>query len=350
MDRVPSGSTAAFPAGGGGPLPRLTAMRCFGALAVLIFHLNRWDILSANPRLSQVGYAGVAFFFVLSGLVLGWGTREGVATLTFYRRRIARVWPSHLVMLLVAAVLPVNAVGKSLPLAVPNVLLVQAWFTDYRVVYGFNGVSWSLSCELFFYLCFPLAVVILRRLPRRARWGVCAGSLVLELLAYIAAPELVYHLPGARFAEFLLGLVAGLELRSGWRPRIPAVAVVVLVVLGIAVSTMVPLPYANSILAVPFLSALLCAALADLRGAPGWLTRPWLVFAGELSFAFYLVHELVIVNFRPHLTTHPVVNVAVVVTLSLGSALALHLLIERPANRLLRGRPRPSSRPDPMPL
>ena len=69
-----------------------------------------------------------------------------MSTGKFYRRRFARVWPSHFVTLLVSLVVPVVAVSRGLTEAVPNLFLFQAWSRRRGVIFGMNGVSWSLSC------------------------------------------------------------------------------------------------------------------------------------------------------------------------------------------------------------
>jgi peptidoglycan/LPS O-acetylase OafA/YrhL len=45
----------------------------------------------------------------------------------FYRRRFARVYPSHFAMLLVAAIVPFVPVDRSFPSAVASAALAQSW-------------------------------------------------------------------------------------------------------------------------------------------------------------------------------------------------------------------------------
>jgi peptidoglycan/LPS O-acetylase OafA/YrhL len=42
--------------------------------------------------------------------------------------------------------------------ALANVSLLHAWLPKMSVYFGLNSVTWSLSCELFFYLVFPLLI------------------------------------------------------------------------------------------------------------------------------------------------------------------------------------------------
>jgi peptidoglycan/LPS O-acetylase OafA/YrhL len=71
-------------------LDSLTGLRFFAALAVVLVHVGgqfataRWLL-----TVESYGYAGVSFFFVLSGFVLTWSHREQSAG-RFWWRRFAR--------------------------------------------------------------------------------------------------------------------------------------------------------------------------------------------------------------------------------------------------------------------
>jgi peptidoglycan/LPS O-acetylase OafA/YrhL len=318
-------------------LPRLTALRLFAAGVVVVFHLDQWQVASLPASLSELGFVGVAFFFTLSGFVLAWGTAPALPSRRFYRHRFARIWPSHMVMLVVAALVPVVAATRGWEVALPNVFLVQAWWTDPETAFGMNGVAWTLSCEAFFYACFPLTVRLLRVTPRPLHWIAALLALAASAYAGLQDPGLAEHLPLLRFSEFFLGVVGGLALREGWRPRIPPVAAAALLILGLAISTRLPFPLPNVIMAVPFLVVLLSAAGLDLRDKPGWLRSRALIFGGEASFALYLVHELAIINLS-WLEAPAWTQALIMVAVSVSGAVMLHLAVERPFNKLLRGR------------
>src|ERR1700724_2566259 len=88
-----------------GRLPSLTGLRWFAAFGVFGFHMLHSPELSADPGMRAVltvafqsGAAGVTFFFVLSGLVLTWAARPEDRAVAFWRRRVARVVPNHVVV------------------------------------------------------------------------------------------------------------------------------------------------------------------------------------------------------------------------------------------------------------
>jgi peptidoglycan/LPS O-acetylase OafA/YrhL len=309
------------------------------------FHLQEWHVWSP-ARAFASGYGGVAFFFVLSGFVLTWTWRPGDTPRRFYRRRFARVYPNHLAGLLAALVVPVVAVDRGGRLATPlNALLLQAWPRDPRIVYSLNGVDWSLSCEAAFYAAFPFALLALLRLGRRARWLV-AGAYFAAFTAYLAA-DTYGHAHGlggfsanplVRGGEFLLGVAVALDVRDGRRLRVPVWVTLVLLALAGLATRNVSDPAAEVPIAALAAVALAATASADLSRRPGPLGHRALVYAGQASFAFYVVHELVIVNLR-HAGLHGPAGAAAMLLAAAVAAVALHELVERPAQRRLsRGR------------
>lgn len=138
-----------------------------------------------------------------------------------------------------------------------------------------------------------------------ALWAVAAGAVAVALT--IASPALLAVLPGgqsagnwppARFPEFLLGVaVACLVRRGAWRGPglVPSVAVAVAVAGFAAADRWPSSPLALAGFTLVGFTALIAAlARADVAGVRTVLSSGPLVALGERSFAFYLVHLLVI--------------------------------------------------------
>lgn len=166
---------------------QLTGIRFVAAFWVLAYHLqgpfNVLGLLSI-PILAdvmRVGRLGVDLFFALSGFILThtYLTRMGgslhlKATLKFWWLRLARIYPVHLVMLIIAGLAvfaQAQVRGESVdrdwwnPIDfVKNLLLIQEWGPDPQR--GWNFVAWSLSMEWLAYLAFPVLVLILWRLHK----------------------------------------------------------------------------------------------------------------------------------------------------------------------------------------
>lgn len=79
-------------------LDSLTGMRWWAAFFVFAYHMGNLAPFKGQS-LMNFGYTGVSFFFVLSGFVLTWSARPRVGARQFWWRRVARIWPSHMVAL-----------------------------------------------------------------------------------------------------------------------------------------------------------------------------------------------------------------------------------------------------------
>ena len=148
--------------GRGARLNALTSLRFFAAFAIVIHHSRIFllpsETLSAWP-LDQ----GVSLFFVLSGFILvhvypELPTKEAIKS--FWLARIGRIWPAHLVALIL--VLTVSGTqtlgGDSLLIFLANLSMIHGWVPSREFFFSFNALSWTISTELGFYALFPLLI------------------------------------------------------------------------------------------------------------------------------------------------------------------------------------------------
>ncbi|WP_406038748.1 acyltransferase [Micromonospora sp. NBC_00898] len=352
-------------------LDSLTGLRWIAALMIFCLHIQSESNFFVADSLAQqamnsllaAGRSGVSFFYILSGFVLAWSVRPTDTASRFWWRRFSKIYPNHFVTFLIACLL-VSWRGMEVidfERLFYNLTLLHSWVPGRADIwYSFNGPSWSLSCEAFFYLCFPLLYAGLRRL-RPVAWWVIAGTsaLVIAVLPFgikvfhepfgWSEHFVVYHLPPVRMIEFLLGMCLALLVRAG-RWRGPGMTVSILVVLaGMTVAAYVPEQYGlarDAACTVLGYSLLLpAAALADVRQSRSIWRAPRLVYLGEVSFAFYMVHEICLYAVRhtfgddePH---RPTVAAAVLVLatfcMALVAAMILHYAVELPMMRLLTG-------------
>lgn len=330
----------------------LTSLRWFAALAVLFSHDA--ESFGALDRVATRGYLGVSFFFVLSGFILTWSARPGTTKATFWRRRFARVYPSHFVMWLAMWPLVSFLGSNNVTLeSVTSLFLVQAWVPDKTVFWGWNSPAWSLACELLFYALFPFAILLLRRLTLRAGWTLVAVAWALSAAAQIGAAmhspwldDYAYTNPLLRLPEFLLGIVLGLTVLSGWRPRVRHTGGVALALAGVCLVVAVvdpfgPKAYVDVVAPWLFAAIIVSSLMLEQRaGAYGrFMSSRVMLALGELSFAFYLVHDKIVKGFDRQLGFPPgLPRVAVEVALSLAGAYVLNRMVERPMEVRLSGR------------
>ncbi|WP_432093173.1 acyltransferase family protein [Streptomyces sp. bgisy100] len=345
-------------------------MRWAAAFLVFIFHVKAFDYFGGGFGLVLSGIlggggVGVSFFFILSGFVLAWSFRENERALTFWRRRIARVYPVHLATAATALALAFTLVPglrpSGTPEALANLLLVSSWKEQWWQ--ALNPVSWSLTCEAFFYAAFPAIFAVLRRLgPRSLAALTMAGTAAVILVPCVnLAFALGWspHFPLVRLPEFVVGAAACRLVRLGaWRgPGLGTSAALSL----IGYILIWPLPSAFGYAACTVIG-LVClisaAAVADLDGTPTGWRDPRLVRLGEWSFAFYMIHILVmrtgeqLFSVSPRLDIAPALAATTAAFLvSLGLAWALYAVVEQRCRHwILRGIPTPEATAVPPPV
>ncbi len=342
-------------------LAALTGARGVAAWFVVLYHIRPGLSATASPALMTVlgkGYLAVDFFFMLSGFVL-WLTygehirAEGLREVPrFLGRRIARIWPLHMVILAAAAALALifDVTGRhsdhypwaELPL---HILLVQNW--GFTSALSWNDPAWSISCEWAAYLLFPL-------LALGANWR-RASSVTLILTAVLLA--LLLHtlmsrggaatlgvdiprfgLPRA-LVEFTMGtLVCTLWQRWRHRPARPASAAAIVATFVLVLTATAKLP---ETLGLPLFFAALLLALASTAAHPANpLGARALVWLGEISYATYLVHFIGYVVFKLLFVDDPFAvplpALAGFLLLTLIASAGLHRFIELPAQTALR--------------
>jgi len=208
--------------------PDIDGLRALAVLSVMVFHLNK-------PWLPG-GFMGVDVFFVISGFVVTSSLTQSTASnfwhfiTQFYARRLARIMPALLVVLLCTIICA-------------TLFIPQAWLSqlsEETARFAFVGLSnfklehnldtyfaprteynpythtWSLGVEEQFYLLAPLLVYFwLKAAQKRNLLGIKITQRVLMLAALVslclciwatsAKPALAFYSIAARFWELAAG-------------------------------------------------------------------------------------------------------------------------------------------------
>ena len=284
----------------------LDSWRGICALSVVLFHLNAG--VHFHEQLNN-GYVAVDFFFVLSGFVIGSAYLDRIGDLgdlaRFSLRRVGRLYPLHLAVLLVYLGLELGRVALGSPHTFTGERTWPAFFADLFLLQGFNGwdltwnmPAWSISIELWTNLAFAvLALAVGRRLPWVAAAFAAVMTVLLALTPEVPSPfseKEVDILNGAFqcVMEFFLGVAGfslftwlrGLGLKPpGWL-EFPAVIAAVLTFAFIG--ELPGLAPGYIFFAVVMIFAFEAGPVARA------LKRPWPLRLGEISYSIYLSHSL----------------------------------------------------------
>jgi peptidoglycan/LPS O-acetylase OafA/YrhL len=294
----------------------LDSLRGVCACMVVLLHFITQGTIANLPVVTN-GFLFVDFFFVLSGFVIGssYGPRlvEGFSVGRFMWLRLGRIYPLHLVMLLVflafelvfALLLPGLAHRRpfegafSVESFLQSLLLVQIFFGPDGTPW--NGPSWSIAAELWTYLIFAL---LLRHL---ARWivPICLAIVLLAPLHLAHQSDRyinVFH-DGA-LVRCLFGFALGI---LGWRcaaraqaislPRAAdhgvELAMVAATVAFVSVAGSGPL----SLAAPPLFFAAVLVFSRERGVVSGLLKRAPFVLVGTLSYSIYMIHGFLYYRF-----------------------------------------------------
>jgi peptidoglycan/LPS O-acetylase OafA/YrhL len=301
----------------------------------------------ALPRFAYAlirgGYLAVTTFFVLSGFVLA---RSYVSTpwtgknlLRYGAGRFARVYPVYVLSLAVVApfILADRTPGKA-PLVAAHGFLLQGWLGHIPV--NWNTPAWSLSCEIFFYLSFPLAAAFMQDAAWPKTLAIAAAACCLTRALWAAGvPDEIK--PLIHLSDFVMGIAAAsaFDLLTRRRARLagawlylPAIAIGAALIawpqlLPSAIDLNTALRPVNALLLIGFALGGGVAARA--------LSSRLAVYLGKSSYAMYILHvPLLWWYLRWSRSFSAALYIAVVIAVSA----AVYRFIEEPANRYLRSR------------
>jgi len=335
------------------PFDGLRAILVMGVMA----HHVEWTLGDTTP-IFEAGWLPVDGFFVLSGFLIttllvreyeGNGT---VDLARFSARRLARLYPALLVVLVAIGIVAVAVDDNPFSDVWPS--LASAASLGHN--FNYRGVSplltevgpfWSLGIEFQFYLVFPFLALALLAMRASARVWVAVMLAIIVVSASWRAMLGVERFPDsymwtpARLDSIMWGVLLGLALRWGWLNRIPAAAarvvgaasIVGLVGIYLTMGGFDPRTYDWGITVAGIASAGLVAFLLAMPGSFVATVLSWrpLVALGRRSYAAYLWHQAVFLFMLRHTDdgpwTRPIVGFAVTFVL----ADATYRLVEQPA-------------------
>jgi peptidoglycan/LPS O-acetylase OafA/YrhL len=336
----------------------ITNLSGFRAIAAILIAFSHFGTpFSENSKIAAIayrGYSGVTAFLILSGFVLTWSqltknNSKVSSNKRFFIDRISRIYPLHLITMLLAIVL-LGIPKFNLLTVLSHITLTQAWLPDIESIYTYNSVSWALSVEIFLYLCFPTLYWICKKGFDKYRntsalaiivIGVLIPTIVFLLLKIKgniyypieqqwSAHYFLYRFPITRLGDFIIGI--GLAFLVYYSKPISKRTKISLQILSAILYLFMASNYVytfDSILGalsfdlmwIPiFVLAIYSLSIESKTTSRNVLSWSPIINFGMWSFAFYLTHNtffLYLKSLKKGLFFTGSVNFAVSVTLLL---------------------------------
>lgn len=288
-------------------IEQLTFTRFIAAISIVVFHYGQ-HVFPFNGEkihfLFSQANIGVSFFFILSGfvMVIAYGKKDRIAFPDFIRKRFARIYPVYVlaILLIVGYYISVNSPVDFKALML-NISLLQSWIPDYPGT--LNAPGWSLSVEMFFYLCFPLLFNVLYKKIDLLKMAtlVLIIFMVSQVVFHLGIRSSFYHglhssshdvlfySPYMHINEFLVGNIAGFYFLRGMKERNYDLPIIILVACAVyLLKWKTGLNYHNGLLAIVFVPMIML-----LSANNGYITKLFrlksAVFLGEISYSIYIL-------------------------------------------------------------
>ena len=310
----------------------IDGLRAIAVCSVILFHIQS-DLL-------QGGFLGVDIFFVISGYLITfllakeYAINDKINFIDFYKRRIQRIFPALLFMILSVVLLGYVFFTPSDYAA----LLTSSIWSLFSAanIYFFNTLDtsyfapdsgelpllhlWSLGVEEQFYIFWPFVVWFLSKYLRtiQSQLIFILGTLIISLLmAEWIRPinfSFAYYLLPSRAWELMTGAAVALLLSKGIFPKKTLAEILAWLGSALVLSSLVLVSKKSAIPGVGAAPVVLGTALLIISGASSRLTSirkilslKLLVALGLVSYSAYLWHwpilaflkySMIEINFR----------------------------------------------------
>lgn len=337
--------------------PDIEGLRAVAVLLVVACH--------AGVPWLQGGYIGVDVFFVISGYLITrlmhaeYVQQGRLDLLLFYGRRVRRLMPAFtLMMVVVLAGVRLLYSPFEQPAMFESAFSAVLYFSNLHFAWGATDYwgpnakldpllhTWSLGVEEQFYLVWPLLLILLMFLQRRARpalvWGAAAALMVFSLgravlLTHTHQP-LAFFMLTSRMWEFGVGAIlaiteakrAGILNAPAWLPRLLSISGLSAILLASFFYTgTTPFPGFAAILPVLGTVALIAGSSFSGRSLRLLAVAP-MQRIGRLSYGWYLWHWPLLVFGKIIWPDSSPLLRCVLVILALGIASISYWLVESP--------------------
>lgn len=294
----------------------LDGLRGIAALLVVLLHVG-WSNHITGMRFVKNGYLAVDLFFILSGLVIAANYSTKIidvhSALRFIGLRFFRLYPLHFAMLILfvglecikalaqntLGLMPVHhpfSGGQSPQSFITHIFLIQG--LGLLPTPGWNGPSWSISCEFVVYVLFA-ATTLLGLFRSRAcllLGAIATASGYAALALTRGTLDVVYDLGLVRcIAGFFWGVLIYrfsiiASTQSTKRMQLYEICATIAVI-----SAMATISGEFILIVIPLLILLVALLRSDSGPVARLLISKPAQYLGRISYSVYMVHYFVMV-------------------------------------------------------
>lgn len=316
-------------------------LRTLALLGVILYHLLPYDV--------KGGYLGVPIFFAISGYLITdlfvqeWDQNGSIKVLSFYKRRVKRLYPT-LVVVLIATTAYMTLFARNLlenirSIVWTNLLFVYNWWqigNGQSYFDRYNGESpfthlWYLSVIGQYYFIWPIVLIgLLITFKNRGHiLGILNGlAIVSAILMFIlydpSNTNRVYYGSDTRMTPYLLGAALAflwpsthlnpkLNKNGRWVLNVLGLgSLAVIIWMGLTLSGTGNFAYHGGMLLFSIFSVILIAVIAHPGTKFGnWFSNPLFAWIGKRSYGIYLYQFPVMIFYEKavvNIAAHPLMN------------------------------------------
>lgn len=295
---------------GNGYIINLQGLRGYAICLIFISHCNL--MLNGDGRnvTDYLGALGVSIFIMLSGYlsVFNYRVNDNSNIKSYFKRKFLKFYPLHIITLLVALPFSIKQlVGLdycALFGLLSNLLLIQSWIPASSIYFSYNAVAWYLSLNTFFICC----AYIWKKLYRIDSWGqILMLLVVMEFVLALFFQNckynhwLLYVCPLIRLIDYIIGggvknCLHKCNVSKCLGELMVFIAIIVLSILAyysFEHSSAFLLSFAWALPVMLLISGLdVCGNRSTIVN--NIFSNKFIVFIGEISFEFFLIHQLII--------------------------------------------------------
>lgn len=293
--------------------PDIDGLRAVAVLLVVLSHLGFHFV--------KGGFVGVDIFFVISGylissIIVSEAQADKFSLARFYERRIRRIGPALLVMMIATSALAylylfpseMKQFATSAIYATLSASNIFFWSKSsyFDTVSDFQPLlhTWSLAVEEQFYLFFPLLITaVYRWVPTKLRATIVAlasVSFAISAAQVVLAPTSAFYLPFGRAWELLMGTMVYLRLFPALTTRVQrnlasSAGAAMISVAAFQYSPKMPFPGVAALLPCVGTALVIAAGIEGASLVGKVLSVKPVVGIGLISYSLYLWHWPILV-------------------------------------------------------